>query len=95
MVFINYMSGANLEYTARVAVNDRSTVRVRYLLAESITSKFNITYASQHVNTSIFFVFSMLTTCLLYSGAAISSPTACCAAIRRLRPYSAKPGHVL
>ena len=53
MVFINYMSGANLEYTARVGVNDRSTVRVRYLLAESITSKFGLTYANQNVTSPV------------------------------------------
>ena len=49
MVFINYMSDPSgaLDYTARVAVQGATTVSVRYLVAEKITSKFNVSYAGQ------------------------------------------------
>ncbi|KAH7099881.1 hypothetical protein BKA62DRAFT_273394 [Auriculariales sp. MPI-PUGE-AT-0066] len=49
LVFLNYMSDKNggLDYTARVQVNGASSVRVRFLVADSITSKQGITYAEQ------------------------------------------------
>jgi len=52
LVLINFMSdrqSGSLAYTARVGVNGASSVRVRYLRADSITSKFGISYASQTV----------------------------------------------
>ena len=40
-------------YTARIAVNGASSVSVRYLVAPTIISKSNITYAGQTVRFSL------------------------------------------
>jgi hypothetical protein len=88
LVFLNYMSDktGGLDYTARVQVNEARNVRVRYLVADSITSKKGISYAGQTVGRRRFPQRASILMMLHYSGAVTLNRTVSCVASRRRKP---------